>query len=86
MSTGSGRKSANIFAENQTLFATNRKINITGSGGQIYGLRPEKAWNYGLSLSKSFDIGSDDLTVSADYYITDFVDQVVFVATLPHHF
>ena len=77
LSTGSGRKSANIFAENQTLFATNRKINITNSGGQIYGLRPEKAWNYGLSLSKYFDIGSDDLTVSADYYITDFVDQVV---------
>ena len=77
LSTGSGRKAANIFAENQTLFASNRKINIASSGGQIYGLKPEKAWNYGLSISKSFNIGSDDLTVSADYYITDFVDQVV---------
>ena len=76
-SVGSGRKAANIFAENQTLFGTNRVISIAKNGGSIYGLNPEKAWNYGLSVRQIFNLlgGSGDLTV--DYYITDFVDQVV---------
>ena len=78
LSAGIGRKAANIFAENQTLFATNRAINIQSSQGKIYGLNPEKAWNYGLGLSKSFYIGSPHkMTLSADYYITRFTDQVV---------
>lgn len=77
-SAGSGRKAANIFAENQTLLATNRKIKIQSSMGKIYGLNPEKAWNYGLGLSKSFYLGNPhQFTLSADYYITDFTDQVV---------
>ena len=42
LSAGSGRKAANIFAENQTLFATNRAIKIESSDGKIYGLDPEK--------------------------------------------
>ena len=77
-SAGSGRKAANIFAENQTLLATNRKIKIQSSMGKIYGLNPERAWNYGLGLSKSFYLGNPhQFTLSADYYITDFTDQVV---------
>ena len=78
LSAGSGRKAANIFAENQTLFATNRAINIQSSQGKIYGLHPEKAWNYGLGLSKSFYIRDPhQITLSADYYTTHFTDQVV---------
>ena len=85
LSAGSGRKAANIFAENQTLFATNRIIKIQSTQGKIYGLNPEKAWNYGLGLSKSFYIGSPhQITLSADYYITDFIDQVVVDWENPH--
>ena len=51
-SMGQGRKAANMFAENQTLFATNRAIDLRQNGGTIYGLRPEKAWNYGGVFSK----------------------------------
>ena len=40
-SLGNGRKAANIFAENQTLFGTNRVISIVENGGSIYGLNPE---------------------------------------------
>lgn len=77
-SAGSGRKAANIFAENQSLFATNRTVNIQSSGGKIYGLDPEKAWNYGLGVSKSFYMGSvHQISVSGDYYITNFTNQVV---------
>ncbi len=78
LSAGSGRKAANIFSENQTLFVTNRIIKIQSSMGKIYGLNPEKAWNYGLGLSKSLYIGSPhQITLSTDYYITDFTDQVI---------
>jgi outer membrane receptor for ferrienterochelin and colicin len=35
LSVGSGRKAANIFAENQTLFATNRAINIQSLRGKF---------------------------------------------------
>ncbi len=78
LSGGSGRKTANIFAENQSLFATNRVVSIQSSKGKIYGLNPEKAWNYGMGLLKSFYIGSPhQINLSADYYVTDFSDQVV---------
>ena len=83
LSGGNGRKAANIFAENQTLFATSRKINLQSDGGAIYGLKPEKAWNYGLGLSKSFFIGhNQQLVASADYFITKFVDQIVVLSLI----
>ena len=77
LSAGTGRKAANIFAENQSLFGTNRQINIIDNGGSIYGLNPEKAWNYGLSIRHIFNVfgKSGDLTI--DYYVTSFLDQVV---------
>lgn len=77
LSAGTGRKAANIFAENQSLFGTNRQINILDNGGSIYGLNPEKAWNYGLSIRQIFNVfgKSGDLTI--DYYVTNFIDQVV---------
>ena len=77
LSLGNGRKAANIFAENQTLFGTNRQIKILSNGGSIYGLNPEKAWNYGLSIRQIFKLfgRSGDFTV--DYYITNFINQVV---------
>lgn len=76
-SVGSGRKAANIFAENQTLFGTNRLISIQENGGSIYGLNPEKAWNYGLSIRQLFNLGTGSGDLTADYYITNFTDQVV---------
>ena len=78
LSGGAGRKVANIFAENQNLFSTARKINIQSNGGLIYGLNPERAWNYGLGLTKTFYISNThQLSAFMDYYITNFKDQVV---------
>ena len=50
---------------------------ILDNGGSIYGLNPEKAWNYGLSIRQIFNVfgKSGDLTI--DYYVTNFIDQVV---------
>ena len=76
-SIGHGIKAANVFAENQTLFATNRAIDLRQNGGSIYGLRPEKAWNYGGSIQQGFTLFGQQGELNIDYYITNFQDQVV---------
>ncbi|MDD3458761.1 MAG: TonB-dependent receptor [Weeksellaceae bacterium] len=76
-SAGRGFRTANIFADSQAYFASNRQINIIDNGGDIYGLEPETAWNYGLSLSQEFRIFGRKSTVVADFFRTDFTRQVV---------
>ena len=76
-SVGQGRKAANIFAENQSLFATNRSIDLQTNGGSIYGLRPEKAWNFGGSFQQGFSLFNKQGDLTVDYYRTQFQDQVV---------
>jgi len=76
-SVGRGKRSANIFAENQQLFASSRQINIHDSGGNIYGLNPEIAWNYGVSYLQKFNLFDTKGDITFDYYTTDFRNQVV---------
>ena len=76
-SIGQGRKSANIFAENQQLFASSRQIDVQSSGGKIYGLDPEAAWNYGVSFLQGFNLFNKKGDVSLDFYRTHFQNQVV---------
>lgn len=76
-SIGRGKRSANIFAENQNIFSSSRQINITNSGGSIYGLDPEIAWNYGVSLLQGFNLFERKADITLDFYCTDFTNQVV---------
>ncbi|WP_346880843.1 TonB-dependent receptor [uncultured Algibacter sp.] len=76
-SFGRGKRSANIFAENQNLFSSSRQINIVNAGGKIYGLDPEIAWNYGISYLQGFNLFERKADVTLDYYKTDFKNQVV---------
>lgn len=76
-SIGRGRRAANIFAENQQLFASARSIQIEGNGGSIYGLDPEDAWNYGVSFLQGFNLFERPGNVTVDFYRTDFKNQVV---------
>jgi len=76
-SVGRGKRSANIFAENQKLFSTSRTINILNTTGRIYGLDPEIAWNYGMSFLQGFRIFGRKGEVTADFYKTNFENQVV---------
>lgn len=77
ISAGRGKRSANIFTENQNLFATSRSLNILGNGGKIYGLDPEIAWNYGVSYLQGFNLFSRKADITFDFYRTDFVNQIV---------
>lgn len=76
-SIGRGKRSANIFAENQNMFATSRTINILNSGGSVYGLDPEIAWNYGVSYLQGFNLFGRKADVTVDFYKTNFTNQVV---------
>ena len=76
-SAGRGKRSANIFAENQQLFASSREIDIDAVGGNIYGLNPEIAWNYGVSYLQKFNLFNKKGDITFDFYKTDFSNQVV---------
>jgi outer membrane receptor for ferrienterochelin and colicin len=76
-SAGRGKRPANIFAENQTLFASSRTFSITNAGGEIYGLDPEIAWNYGVSFMQGFKLFNKSGDVGFDFYRTNFQNQVV---------
>lgn len=75
-SVGKGRRAANIFAENQQLFASSRRINVVPGTGKIYGLAPEVAWNYGAGFLQGFQLFGRKGNLSLDYYRTDFEEQV----------
>lgn len=77
LSAGRGFRTANILAENQAYFASSRAIEIQDNGGKIYGLKPEIAWNYGASLQQEFKFFGRKSTVIADFFRTDFQDQVL---------
>ncbi|WP_437823837.1 TonB-dependent receptor [Tenacibaculum mesophilum] len=76
-SVGRGKRSANIFAENQQLFASSRAIIIDNTGGNIYGLDPEEAWNYGVSFIQGYKLFGRKGDVTFDFYQTNFSNQVV---------
>jgi outer membrane receptor for ferrienterochelin and colicin len=76
-SIGRGKRMANIFAENQSLLASNRSFEILNTNGNAYGLNPEIAWNYGVSFNQKFTIFGKSADAGFDLYRTDFQSQVV---------
>jgi outer membrane receptor for ferrienterochelin and colicins len=76
-SAGRGKRAANIFAENQSLFGSSRTLDVINSGGKIYGLDPEIAWNYGVSFMQGFKLFGKEAEVVVDFYRTDFQNQAV---------
>ncbi|TMU55601.1 TonB-dependent receptor [Flagellimonas algicola] len=76
-SFGIGRRAANIFAENQKLFASSRTIQLQDNGGPVYGFDPEKAINYGVSFLQGFTLFERPGNFSVDFYRTDFDNQIV---------
>jgi len=77
LSAGRGFRTANIFAESQQYFASNRNSQILQNGGNIYGLKPEIAWNYGASLQQEFKLFGRKSAIVADFFRTDFQNQVM---------
>ncbi|MBI5856841.1 MAG: carboxypeptidase-like regulatory domain-containing protein [Sphingobacteriales bacterium] len=78
LSAGRGQRTANIFAENSSVFVSSRHINIiTSVTGKAYGLDPEVAWNKGISLDQKLRLFNRDASLSFDFFRNDFSKQVV---------
>ena len=71
LSAGKGYRSPNILAENSTMLASARVIRFLDTP------KMEDAWNYGMNLTKSISFGWRELILQADFYRTDFVNQIV---------
>jgi outer membrane receptor for ferrienterochelin and colicins len=70
-SAGRGSHMASVIAENISLLASSRQFVFKEK------LHMENAWNYGLSLTQYVDILGRQLSVSAEYFRTDFTNQVI---------
>ena len=76
---GRGQRTANIFSENQALFATSRTVIVNGDAAskKPYGLEAEVAWNLGVNLSQDFKLWDREGVFSVDLYRTQFQNQIV---------
>ncbi len=70
-SGGRGMRVANVFIENPAAMASARKVIIEEK------FNPEVSWNYGVSLTHKFKWFKRNATLVADYFRTDFENQVV---------
>ena len=78
-SVGMGHRTPNVLAENNNLLSSSRQLVIADN------LKMERAWNYGLSITGYVPIAGRELTLSAECYYTDFLNQtVVDMDTDPH--
>jgi outer membrane receptor for ferrienterochelin and colicin len=78
-SVGKGYRTNHVLAENNFLLASSRSVEIDSN------LKQEEAWNYGVSTSFYIPICNKTLNINAEYYYTDFQNQlVVDLDTDPH--
>ena len=69
-STGKGYRTPHALAENHYLLTSGRTLAIAD-------LKQEEAWNSGLSMVFYIPLMERTLTVNAEYYYTDFINQAV---------
>lgn len=70
-SFGRGYRTANPFIENAGVMSSSRVV-VVGNN-----LKPEIAWNYGVSLTHHFNLLEKEVTFDVDYFYTNFENQVV---------
>ena len=76
-SVGTGRKIANVFAENQAIFLSNRKNINKNFDAKLYGVSPEKATNFGFSLDHKVFLFGGQGNLIFDFYKTIFDNRVI---------
>lgn len=76
LSAGRGKRIVPLFAEQQKVFASGRKLLLPSPLPQT-NFAGETAWNYGISWNQKFHVFPGDGAFSIDFYRTDFVQQVV---------
>ena len=74
---GRGYRTANIFAENATVFASSRSMKIDAVNGFGYGLQQEVAWNVGVNITHYFLVDYREATLNLSMYRTFFENQTI---------
>ena len=84
LSAGRGQRTANIFAENNSVLVSARGLEIHTMNtapamnmGGAYGLSPEISWNKGISFDQKFILFANNATLGLDFFRNDFENQVV---------
>ena len=79
LSAGNGTRVPHIFADYAGFQASGREFSIVSTSlNNPTPLMPEKAWNYGASVQHLFEIGEVEGRIVADFYRTDFQNQVLY--------
>jgi outer membrane receptor for ferrienterochelin and colicins len=78
-SFGRGQRTASIFTENAGMFVSSRTLTILpeSNTGTAYGLKPEIAWNSGISFVHNFKLNYREGSIVVDVFRTDFTEQVI---------
>lgn len=78
LSGGRGQRTANILAENMGHLVSSRTLEITGNSSIAgFGLKPEVAWNKGISIDQKLKLFGRNGMLSVDFYRNDFTNQVI---------
>jgi len=77
-SAGQGFRVPNPIAENSGLLVSNRRLRV------LEELRPERAWNYGASITQNFTFLGNHASIVANYFRTDFQNQLVVDVDASH--
>lgn len=70
-SSGKGYRTPHPLAENHYLLTSGRTLSIADD------IRQEEAWNSGISFAFYIPLWDKSLTLNAEYYYTDFINQAV---------
>ena len=71
-SVGKGYRTPNALMENSSVWVSARELVFNAE------LKPEESWNTGASLAGSFTVKNRPLSIVADYFYTDFSNQLVY--------
>ena len=71
MSLGKGYRTANVVAENMSLLVSNRAFVF------VEDIKPEEAYNIGISFVQSFMMKGGNSNFTVDYYYTYFMNQTI---------
>lgn len=76
---GRGQRTTRPLSDHLGLLASNRQLEFTRPPLNLpgYGYQPEVGWNVGLSLTQNFFLDFREGTVRADFYRTQFQNQLV---------
>ena len=71
MSAGKGFRSASMLAENMNILLSSRTLHFDQKNNF------EEAYNFGVNLLQDIDLFEKEITLSADFYRTNFVNQLI---------